>query len=312
MEQEKKMEHLPARQLKPEEIRRYNSVITQLLSLFLNFAPDAIVVDTVREISKSCNVSMEFAYAQYLAALCGLDSSGAHKDFFRNYFLPMVHELDPETFEEDAYFRNIKIPAQKSGKWELKTETLQTCEAFVCNDFQVMPDGRMVPQIGFFLRPFSYTAVLENGREWMTLMPNETITTLPAVHEAKGRVLTYGLGLGYFAYMAAEKPEVESVTVVELSGDAISLFEACILPQFAHKEKVKVIRDNAFHFAETRMSEGNYDFVFADIWHDVGDGKDLYLKMKEYEKYSPGTRFTYWLEKTILCYLDKNLWPEVK
>jgi hypothetical protein len=153
MEQEKKMENLPARQLKPEEIRRYNSVITQLLSLFLNFAPDAIVVDTVREISKSCNVSMEFAYAQYLAALCGLDSSGAHKDFFRNYFLPMVHELDPETFEEDAYFRNIKIPAQKSGKWDLKTETLQTCEAFVCNDFQIMPDGRWFRRSVLFCAP---------------------------------------------------------------------------------------------------------------------------------------------------------------
>lgn len=306
------MEHLPARQLKPEEIRRCNSMITQLLSLFLNLAPDAIDIGTIREISKSCNVSTEFAYAQYLAALCGLDTSGAHKDFFRNYFLPMVHELDPKTFEEDPYYRNIKIHAQKIGKWELKTETLRTGEAFVCNDFVVFPDGRMVPQIGFFMRPFSYPAILENGREWMTLMPNETITTLPAVREAKGRVLTYGLGLGYFTYMASEKPEVESVTVVELSGDAISLFETHILPQFAHKEKVTVIRDDAFRFAETRMADGKYDFVFADFWHDVGDGRDLYLKMKEYEKYSPGTRFSYWLENTISCYLDKTLWPEVK
>jgi hypothetical protein len=306
------MENLPARQLKPEEIRHYNSIITQLLSLFLNLAPNAIEADTVKEISASCNVSKEFAYAQYLAALCGLDTSGAHKDFFRNYFLPMVHELDPKRFEDDPYYRNIKIPQQKSGKWELKTETLHTCEAFVCNDFKVMPDGRMIPQIGFFMRPFSYPAILENGREWMTLMPNETVTTLPAVHEAKGKVLTFGLGLGYFAYMASEKPEVESVTVVELSEDAISLFNTYILPQFAYKEKVTVIQDDAFHFAETRISSGQYDFVFADFWHDVGDGKELYLKMKEYEKYSPNTRFTYWLENTILCYLDKNLWPEVK
>lgn len=305
------MENLPARPLKPDEIRRYNSIITQLLSLLLNLAPDAVDAETVMEIADSCNVSTEFAYAQYLAALCGLDTNGKHKDFFRNYFLPMIHELDPKGFKEDPYYRNIKIPAQKSGKWELKTQTLRTCEAFVCNDYAVFPDGRMVPQIGFFMRPFSYPAILENGREWMTLMPNETVTTLPAVHASKGRVLTYGLGLGYFAYMASEKPEVESVTVVELSEDAISLFETYILPQFAHKEKVTVIQDDAFHFAETRMGKGNYDFVFADFWHDVGDGKELYLKMKEYEKYSLGTRFAYWLEKTILCYLDKNLWPKV-
>lgn len=305
------MENLPARQLKPEEIRHYNGIITQLLSLFLNLNPDAIEVGTVKEIAESCNVSIEFAYAQYLAALCGLDTGRAHKDLFRNYFLPMVHELDPKVFAQDPYFCNIKIPEQKSGKWELKAQTLRPCEAFVCNDFVVMPDGRMIPQIGFFLHPFSYPAILENGREWMTLLPNEIVTARPAVREAKGRVLTFGLGLGYFTYMASEKPEVESVTVVELSEDAIDLFQTRILPQFAHKEKVTVIQDDAFHFAKTRLS-GNYDFVFADFWHDVGDGRDLYLQLKEYEKHCPGTRFTYWLEDTILCYLDKDLWPEAE
>ena len=52
-----------------------------------------------------------------------------------------------------------------------------------------------------------------------------------------------------------------------------------------------------------------YDFVFADFWHDAGDGRDLMLKMKEYEKYSPESEYMYWLEDTINCYLDRELWP---
>ena len=84
-------------------------------------------------------------------------------------------------------------------------------EPFVCRDFKVLPDGRMLPQIAFFTEKYPFPAVLENGREWMTLQPNEMVTTWPAIAKAKGRVLTFGMGLGYFTYHAAEKPEVESV-----------------------------------------------------------------------------------------------------
>jgi spermidine synthase len=143
----------------------------------------------------------------------------------------------------------------------------------------------------------------------MTLMPNETVTTLPAVEKARGKVVTFGLGLGYFTYMASLKDEVESVTVVELSPDVISLFEEHILPQFEKRDKIKIICADAFDFAENTMKQGDFDFVFADFWHDVGDGRELYLKMKEYENKFRDTEFTYWLEDTIKCYLDRDLWP---
>ena len=54
---------------------------------------------------------------------------------------------------------------------------------------------------------------------------------------------------------------------------------------------------------QKHMIPGKYDFVFTDLWHDVSDGIDMYLKMKEYEKQSPDSVFTYWIEKSILCYL---------
>ena len=295
--------------MSPGETRRCNGRIMDVASLFLNLAADSIPYSTVREIAESCGVTEEYADAELFAARCGVDSEGKDKAFFRNYVLPMIDRLDADDFTSDPYYKNISIPEKKLGKWELKRERLKPGEAFVCRDLLVTDDGRMIPQLGFFDREFVYPAVLEGGREWMTLMPKETVTTEPAVERAHGKVLTYGLGLGYFAYRASEKENVDSVTVVELSPDVIELFKTFILPQFPHRDKINVVCSDAFEYAEKRAPAEKYDFVFADFWHDAGDGRDLMLKMKEYEKYSLESEYTYWLEDTINCYLDRDLWP---
>lgn len=301
--------NIPRAFMSPLETRRCNGRITSLMSVLLNIAPSFIEPSNVEEIVSSCHVSHEYAYAELMAAVCGIDSADKDRAFFKNYFLPMIHRCDKTAFETDPYYRNIKIPEASRGSWRLTNMTLKPYEAFVCNDFLVPADRRLIPQIGFFTEPFSYPAVLENGREWMTLMPNETVTTQLAVKAAKGRVATFGLGLGYFTYMASQKPEVESVTVIELSPDVITLFQEYILPQFPNGNKVKILCEDAFRYVEETMTPDDFDFVFADFWHDVGDGREPYLKLKEHEKSFPNTVFTYWLEDTIKCYLDRELWP---
>lgn len=301
------MEYRYRKHLIPSAIPAYNSEILRLVSLLLNVAPDAIDLDGVREIAASTGSSLSRAYAEYLALLCGLDTVGQDRAFFQNYFLPMIHEQSTDRYTSDLYYRHISIPHIKSGNWELTHRTIVPGEAFVCDDFLVTDDLCMIPQIGFFTQQFVFPAVLENGTEWMTLMPNEMVTTDHAVQQAHGRVLTYGLGLGYFAYLAAEKDSVSAVTVVELSQDVIDLFRTYILPQFPHKEKITLVCRDAFDFASHEMTAGRYDFVFTDIWHDVGDGKEMYLRMKSFEKRCPGTEFAYWLEKSIRCYLDDRL-----
>lgn len=292
----------------PERIRRYNSETMHLLSLYLNLLPDIITPDAIEELVRDADISREHAYAMMLASVCGLDIAGRDRAYFEAYFLPMVREMDPFEFEIDPYYDTVRIPEKKLGKWELKTMELRPCEAFVRDDFCVFPDGRMIPQIGFFMRAFRYPAALEEGREWMTLMPNETVTTLPSVYRAHGRVVTFGLGLGYFAFRAAEKESVKSVTVVELSKEAAAVFCEHILPQFPHKEKVRVVVADAFDFMENTMRDGDFDFAFADIWHDVGDGRELYHRFLTYAERFPHTEFTYWLEDTILCYERPELW----
>lgn len=298
---------LSAPYLPLETIRKYNSRLMDLFSLYMNLMPNAIKGDMVRGLAKDCDIPLDEAFAHCFAAFMNLDAAREDRIFFEHWLRPSIRLLTPDLYVSDAYFQNVRIPTDVKGKWELRQETLQPFEPFVCNDIVVTPDRRMIPQIGFFEETYPFPAVLENGREWMTLQPNEMVTTWPAIKEAKGRVLTYGLGLGYFAYHAAEKPEVESVTVVDLSADVIDLFQKHILPQFPHKEKIRLVHSDAFAFADTQMA-GNFDFVFGDIWHDAGDGRDLYLRMKAWETKYPDIRFSFWLEDTIKCYVDEDLW----
>ena len=293
--------------LPKETIRAYNNAVMELFSAYLNLTATAIDKEMVEDLASSCHMRLEEAFAHLLASMAGLDPAGKDRHFFRLWLLPSLHALDTDAYTRDAYFQSIRIPQVKEERWELKKEKLLPFEPFVCNDMIVAPDGRMLPQIGFFTEEYTFPAVLENGREWMTLLPNEMVTTTPAIRQAHGRVLTFGMGLGYFAYHAAEKEDVESVTVVDISPDVIRLFRTHILPQIPHKEKIKTVVADAFAFADTEMA-GNFDFVFADIWHDAGDGQELYLRMKEYEKKYPDVEFSYWLEDTIQCYLDKSLW----
>ena len=250
-------------------------------------------------------VSTEYAFAVILAAAFGLDivDHAADKELFNQYFIKMIHQLDANGYYSNPYYMNIKIPTIKIGSSELKYEKYKPYEGFVCNDIIQTKEGRQIPQIGFFDTEFKFPALLENERIWMTITPNEIETMKEPVDGAFGHVLTYGLGLGYYAYMVSEKENVETVTVVDTNEDVIRLFKKYILPQFKNAHKIKIIAADAFEYAQKHMIPGKYDFVFTDLWHDVSDGIDMYLKMKEYEKQSPDSIFSYWIEKSILCYL---------
>ena len=300
---------IPPSYMSASETRRCNGRITDILSLFLNFSADRFDLAKTMAFAEECGLTRETALAHLIAAAFDVEADGADRAFFENYFPYMITELDAEEFRRDPYYRNVTVPCVRSGGWEMKYEELKAGEAFVRRDFIVTDDGRLIPQIGYFTEPFAYPAVLEGGREWMTLMPNETVTTAPAIEAASGKVLTYGLGLGYFAYMASEKESVSSVTVVEKSPEVIDLVTRFILPQFPQKEKIKIVCSDAFDYAEHVAPRERYDFVFSDIWRDAGDGRDLMLKMKEYEQLSPKSRYMYWIEDTINCYLDPDLWP---
>lgn len=288
-----------------QSVKKDNQKVLELLSLYLNLCPDFIDGKMVKELTEGCGVSAEYAYAVLLAGACGLNMADNPHDrkLFERYFLPSVQRLDAAEWRADPYYRNIRMPELKQGRWELKYQTLKPYESTVIDDFRYTEDGRVLPPIGFFEEEFSYPVALENGREWMPVTPNEINSMRRDIEDAHGKVLTYGLGLGYYVYMTSVKENVTSVTVVECNADAIALFREHILPQFPNRDKVRIVEGDAFAYAEQQMAGEGYDFVYADTWHDPSDGVEMYRRFKATEPLSPGTEFRYWLEETMKYYL---------
>lgn len=285
--------------------KKANVEVLQMMSNYLNHAPDFIKAETVEEICDTCYVTEEYAFAVLLAAACGLEIDERPWDerLFHQYFLPMVHHLNVHEYEKNPYYQNIHVPTVGHRGFELKQESFQPYEAFVCNDMERTEDGKLLPPIGFFSSEFRFPAILEQGRIWMTVTPNEIETMKTPIERAHGNVLTFGLGLGYYAYMVSQKSEVDHVTIVDCSEEIISLFTTYLLPQFPNKEKINIIHSDAFEYAKTHYACTTYDYVFTDLWHDVSDGMELYLKMKEFEPLNPNAEYDYWIETSIRCYL---------
>ena len=290
-----------------EQVKLLQLQAFQLLSDFLNDSPDRINAKLVRELETALGGCGDetHVFTLPLAAACGIDTSGSANDrrLFYDFFEPAVRKLDVAQYNSNPYYKNIQFSVAKTGQWELRYDVYKPFEAFVCDDIVVMPDGRQIPQIGFFDESFRYPAVLENGRIWMTVTPNEVETMRIPIAQAFGKVLTYGLGLGYYAYMVSLKSEVESVTIVEKDASVIELFKTYILPQISESQKIMVEQADAFEYAANRMPEEGFDYVFADLWHDVSDGLPMYQRMKKFETLCPTTKFAYWIEKSMKCYL---------
>lgn len=282
-----------------------NTRALALLGNYLNERPAFIRPDEVRALT-DLGVPAEQAVAQLVAAACGLNvaDNPADKTLFKTYLEPGFKELAAPQYQQDAYYRQINIAAHAQGNFALTRLSYRPYECFVRDDLQRGPRGEALAQIGFFAEEFTYPAVLENERIWMSVTPNEIETMRGPLVRARGRVLTYGLGLGYFAFHASEKAGVARVTVVERSPQALQLFTKYILPQFSHPEKIQLVEADAFDFMERTDISGQFDYVFADLWRDVSDGLALYKRLKMREKlYGGKPVFDYWIEPTLRFYL---------
>lgn len=287
-----------------KQIEDDNFRIFSLMSNYLNNYSTYITKADIDEV-KTKNMSAEQAFSIILANGVGLDilDKNTDRDFYNKYFTKMMKCLKPNEYKENEYYKNIINPKIKQDNIEFKYEYYKPYEGFVFNDIEKDLEGRMYPQVGFFEEHFRYPAILENGRIWMTVTPNEIETMKSPIEKAHGKVLTLGLGLGYYQYMISNKTNVDKIYIIDKNETIINLFKKYILPQFQNKDKIKIIHADAFEFLKNDMSKYNFNFVFSDLWHDVSDGVDMYLDIKNYEKLYPNIDFEYWIEKSIKMYL---------
>ena len=288
-----------------DEIMRDNDIVVSILSEYINNHPRFIDAAMVEDLARECHVSHHEAFCTLLCAACGLDTvdDPAHRALERQYIIPALRKLDPAVYENDAYATTVRFPNVKHGKWELCQHSFAPYEPFVWTHPVVTKDLCEIPQIGYFDREFHFPAILEGGIEWMTITPNEVETMRDPIAKCRGKVLTLGLGLGYFAFHASEKPEVERVVVIERSRDVIDIFKTYLLPQFPNGDKIEIVEADAFVYMEEKMPHEGFDYVFCDLWHDASDGLEMYRKLKRYEILSPNTQFDYWIEPSLLSLL---------
>ncbi len=279
------------------DIFKRNFRVTRLYSGYLEQCPEAISKEMIHTLTADGEISQTAAISALLSEIFGLDfDKPEDRRIIMDYITPSIRLLDTGKYTENPYYKNISLESVKDGSWEIRPEEYKPYQAVICHDMIINDDFTELPPLGFFTESFRFPAILEDGNEWMTLTPVDLDTCEEAIEKAHGRVVTFGLGLGYYAYMASEKDEVESVTVVELSEDVIRLFKEHILPKMPNAHKIKIVRSDAFEYAERVMPRENFDIAFVDTWRDAGDGAPMYKRMKALESLSPDTEFLYWVE----------------
>jgi len=291
-----------------EQRRQINHRAGWLVADYINDSPRAITAELVSSIVDNPEKKEEeLIFSSLISGFAGLNPENDEDDreIDEKYLAQGVKRLDASDYTDNPYYRNIKIEEASHGDWTLSWQEYEPYEAFVRDDLILDEEGREIPAVGYFKERFRFPSVLQGSREWMSIKPSEITTSQAAVDAAHGNVVTFGLGMGYFVYMALLKPDVSHVTVVELDKNVIDLFNQYILPQFPRRNDVTIINSDAFEYLDKGM---NADFVFMDIWHDIADGTSLYIKAKQYEARYPDTRFTYWAERSLRCALADYLY----
>ena len=208
-----------------------------------------------------------------------------------------------DEYNNSLYLKALHNITFSSNNWRLESKILKACSLFPHDEEYHMGGNALVKMnLGFFDQDFVYPTLTLYDNEWMSLNPFEIKTMEIPIQLARGKVLTLGLGLGYFAYMAHLKEEVKEVHIVEMDLDLIKAFTEYLLPLFPHPEKIHIHKADAFYFVDN-LKDRDYDYIFSDLWHNVDDGLVSYLKLRKRFNAFKYTRCTYWIEGSIITYL---------
>ena len=224
-------------------------------------------------------------------------------DYVKDNILWDTQILKVEFYKESPYLKVLNGVAFKEKGWTLK---IVKRPAYTLCPFQEEyafgSNYAFKMGIGVFDKDYIYPSISLYDQEWMSLNQHEIRTMETPIALARGKVLTLGLGLGYFAFMASNKEEVKEVHIVEMDLELIQLFNKYLLPLFPYKEKIHIHKADAYHFID-EISDGDYDYIFSDLWQDVSDGVLSYIKLKEKFVLFKHTTCAYWIEGSILSYL---------
>ena len=233
-------------------------------------------------------------------------------DFFMNSLLNEGRVFDVSEIQDNPYVKDIDFKDRRSGDFEFRYHSFMPYELDIYDiPRKIIEYDVDIPRISCFTEKVEYPVIFQNSIKstWMSVSPNEINTMKQPIRNAKGKVLTLGCGMGYFAYMASLKADVESITIVEREQSVIDLFTSFILPQFKTKDKITVIKDDAIEYM-MNLEDGLYDYCFADIWIGVMDFES-YIETKEVCKRFRKMRMEYWIEDAFGILLSSHIYIEM-
>ena len=226
-----------------------------------------------------------------------------NEEIFNKYIAGSISELDLSNYSSNPYYQLVKPKEIKYQGYEIKYDHYEPYELFAYQDMK--EEGLIeINSLGYFKDRFDFITLNYKGVTWMNITPNEIETMKSSIDKVEGDVIVFGLGLGYFAFMASNKKEVNKVTIIENNPTIIKLFKDNLLDYFPHKEKITIKEDDAFNYLNKKL---DYDYAFVDLWHNPSDGIKTYLRFKESEKKNKSTTYLYWLESSFYLLLRRCL-----
>ncbi len=208
--------------------------------------------------------------------------------------------ISTQDFLKSPYHQAIQFKDINEKDVSIKEINLDAHQLFNLLEIQKDPDRELKDWM--VLRaldtPLNTLSLSIQDEVWMLDVPSESATIDPIAQKASGKVITFGLGIGYFIYMASLNPEVISITVIEKHKRVIELFKKYILPQFKLNIECEIIEGDAFdYFNEGFLSD--FDTIFVDIHQSSVDG--LAIEEALLENYNPPfEKCDFWIEGSNL------------
>ena len=216
----------------------------------------------------------------------------------------MITNLTKEEIMNNAYLRDIKVPKVNIKNIEMGRKRVIPADTVMLYKEKTRDLETFMSIDSYFIcdRPLRLPGIAEskgkNQTCWMTVEPSEIESFKEFIDEAQGNVCICGCGLGYVAYMLSIKENVESITIVELNPDIITMFKEHILPQFKNKDKITIVESDAIEYLQNN-DLSRFDYINIDIWRDTLDMLPRYLPCLVIESAYPDVHFSYWLEPTL-------------
>ena len=207
--------------------------------------------------------------------------------------------ISASEFKNNPYYKNIKLDKIESDNFSYEKTLIE--KNYLFNYESIIDDEEKELKDYLKLRALDEDLEMiylyENDDSWMMCSPSEASTNDPYALKANGRVLTFGLGIGYFVYMALLNKNVKEITVIEKSKAVIDLFSS-IYKQFPQDKKVTIINGDAFDYFNSAFLD-KYDYIYVDIYKSADDGR--YLINKLLEQYHPeDEKLDFWIENSCL------------